>query len=124
MRYNIQGIARDSYGIVSPDENISIYINNTEICATVYTTEESTNKIDTCPQIQTDEKGIFNIWFDSDDYEDLTTTVDIELGSETVENIKPFKLVDNRVLNTTNVEGESVYDAYNPEFIDIDGGSF
>jgi len=124
MRYNIQGIARDSYGIVSPDEDISIYINNTETCAVVYTTEESSAAIDVCPQIQTDEKGIFNIWFDSDDYVDLTTTVDLEIGSDTVENIKPFKFVDNKVLNTTNVEGESVYDAYNPEFIEIDGGSF
>ena len=124
MRYNIQGIARDSYGTVSPDENISIYINNTETCATVYTTEESSAAIDVCPQIQTDEKGIFNIWFDSDDYVDLTTTVDIELGERKLKDIKPFKLVDNRVLNTTDVEGESVYDAYNPEFIDIDGGSF
>ena len=124
MRYNIQGIARDSYGAISSDEDISIYINNTEICATVYTTEESDDAIDICPQIQTDEMGRFNIWFDSEDYEDVTTTFDLEIGEQILENIKPFKFVDTRVLNTTNVEGESVYDAYNPEFIDIDGGSF
>jgi len=123
MRYNIQGIARDTNGIILPHENINVYINNTETCATIYTTEDSDDEKDICPQTRTDEKGIFNIYFDSDDYEDLTTTFDLEIEDQTIENVELFS-VDKRVLNTTNISGGSVYEAYNPEHIDIDGGSF
>lgn len=126
MRYNVQGIARDSYGIILPKENINIYKHNTSECATVYSSGNSTEKLDTCPQIQTDVKGEFSVYFDSDDYTDLTITFDFEIEGKNTpkfEDIEVFR-VDRRILNTTEVEGESVYDAYNPKEISIDGGTF
>lgn len=126
MRYNVQGIARDSYGKILPYEDISIFINNTESCATIYNTKDSIEKLNTCPQIQTDERGIFNIFFDSEDYEDLTTTFDLQIGKQKFKYVEPFK-VDKRVLNTTDREGESVAEAtenFSIEEYDIDGGTF
>jgi len=73
MRYRVKGIARDSYGNILPNEIISIKLNNSEVNAIVYETEES---IDPKNEIYTNELGFFECYFDSSNYTDISQTFD------------------------------------------------
>lgn len=126
MRYNIQGIARTSYGVILPYNDIKIYINNTNTPAIVY---ESKNSVVKKSIIKTDRHGKFNIYFDSDDYDynNLNVTFDLEIDGNKVSDIQVFT-TDKRVLNTNETFTEDnikeVIQNLDFNINNIDGGTF
>ncbi len=123
MRYNIHGIARDSFGRILPNEDINVYINGSSVPAIVYDNRTSTTGLSS---VQTDTSGKFTIYFDSEDYQNLNTTFDLVFDGDRINDIEVFK-VDNRVLNTSTVDEIAVDGALshlNQKFEHIDGGTF
>jgi hypothetical protein len=53
MRYNIHGVARNSYGRALINRTVNIYINGSAISATVYDTRTSTTGLSS---VQTDTR--------------------------------------------------------------------
>ena len=68
MRFQFCGFAADKHGTVVPHASVSIYKAGTDEPAIVYATQDSTEPLETPPQIECDDRGYFEFWIDSADY--------------------------------------------------------
>lgn len=96
MRYNIQGIARDSYGKILPQENVNVYESGTSIPAIVYDSKTSSVQKSS---VTTAADGRFIIYFDSVDYEgNFSQTFDIDLDGNSLTDIDIFEIQKRAIL--------------------------
>lgn len=86
-RYHFLGIARDTFGNVEPNSEISIYENNSSTAAIVYDDQVGGTPISAAPQITTDAYGRFDFWVDDGDYQ-LNQLFDVEAAGLTYDSIE------------------------------------
>ncbi len=86
-RYHFLGIARDTFGNVEPNHDISVFLNNTSTGAIVYSAEVGGTGVSAAPQLTTDEYGRFDFWVDDNDYI-LTQLFDVESAGLTYDGIE------------------------------------
>jgi hypothetical protein len=67
-KYGFQIRVRDSYGNVSADENISVYLAGTTTPANIYSTYTATTGTSATPQLTSNSNGYAQLFVDPDDY--------------------------------------------------------
>jgi hypothetical protein len=71
MRLVFRGRTRDNFGNVVEGEPIKMYLADTSTPATVYNQETGGTPTSASPQVETDEYGYFEVWFDPEDYDSV-----------------------------------------------------
>lgn len=69
MRYKFEQVVRNLDGKIVRLASVSVYLSGTDTPARVYLQKDSTQYVDTTPQLSTDILGRICFWVDSDDYD-------------------------------------------------------
>jgi hypothetical protein len=90
MKHHFMGRARDGYGNIQINQQISVYFTSTTSAAPLYENYEDVIPITSAPQITTNLEGLFSFYVDDVEI-NPTQLFDIECQGITYERVDIFK---------------------------------